>query len=141
MITLAQYAGKWLGSPDWTPEVEANAIELLDTVYRLQLRMIEDGFAFPTNPATNSNISGSQYGGFRPQACTIGAPKSNHKIGKAIDLFDPIRDIDTWCMAHLDVLEECGIWIEHPSKTDGWSHWQNVANRSWLPGKPPGFWP
>ena len=32
------------------------------------------------------NSSGRQYCGYRPADCPIGAPKSQHKLGKAIDL-------------------------------------------------------
>lgn len=130
MITLAQYAGPWIGSPDFTPERRANAEKLLLAASRLEMRMSAAGVVFPTNPATNCGVSGKLYGGFRPQACTIGARRSNHKEGLAVDLFDPNSKIDAWCMTHLDVLEECGIWIEHPEKTDGWSHWQCVPPKS-----------
>lgn len=32
------------------------------------------------------NASGRQYCGWRPQDCKIGAPKSMHKLGKAVDI-------------------------------------------------------
>lgn len=32
------------------------------------------------------NANGRQYCGYRPADCPIGAPKSQHKLGKAIDL-------------------------------------------------------
>lgn len=131
MITILDYAGKWLNTPDWTPEREANARErLLPAVQMLEDMMAADGIVFPVNPATGNGVSGKYYGGFRPQACTIGAPQSNHKQGLAVDRFDPANAIDNWCMAHLDALEQCGIWIEHPDKTDGWSHWQCVPPHS-----------
>lgn len=130
MITLAQYAGEWIAHPDFTPARRANAERLLAACSKLEARMVEDGMAFPTNPATNSGVSGKRYGGFRPHASPVGAKGSNHKEGLAVDRFDPGGKIDAWCMAHLDVLAECGIWIEHPEKTDGWSHWQCVPPKS-----------
>ena len=130
MITLDQYFGPWINHADATAERKINAARLLKACELLENRMLADGFAFPTNPATGSGVSGSKYGGFRPQATTIGASKSNHKIGLAVDRYDPLNKIDTWCMANLDVLEECGIWIEHPSATDTWSHWQCVSPKS-----------
>lgn len=130
MMTLVQYAGKWIGGADWTPERAANAQRLLLAVNDLASRMLANGVAFPVNPATGSVISGKHYGGFRPQLTAVGAKKSNHKEGRAVDLFDPLGHIDAWCMANLDVLAECGIWIEHPEKTDGWSHWQDLPPRS-----------
>ena len=130
MITITQYFGPWIDHSDATEERKANAMKLLSACDLLENRMISDGFAFPINPATHSGVSGSKYGGFRPQSCTIGAAKSNHKVGLAVDRFDPLNKIDDWCIAHLSVLEECGIWIEHPSKTYSWSHWQSVQPSS-----------
>ena len=137
MITLAEYFGRWVNHIDATEERKANARALLASCELLENRMLADGFAFPTNPATGSGVSGSKYGGFRPQDCPIGAPKSNHKIGLAVDRFDPLNQIDEWCMEHQDVMKECGIWLEHPSATDKWSHWQAVrpgsGNRVFYP--------
>ena len=130
MITLAQYAGKWLGCDDWTPERAANAGRLLAACALLEAKMLADGVAFPINPATSSGVSGKHYGGFRPQAATVGAKNSNHKEGLAVDRFDPVGKIDAWCMAHLDILDEYEIWIEHPEKTEGWSHWQGLPPKS-----------
>ena len=123
MITLEQYAGRHKDSSDWTAEVKGNAELLLLAVNALEEYMLEDGVVFPVNPKTKSQISGETMGGFRPQWCTQGAAKSNHKRGLAVDRYDPDEHIDEWLMAHQDVLERFGIYIEHPSKTIGWSHW------------------
>ena len=90
----------------------------------------ERGLQFHINPNTNSIISGQQYGGFRPQSCPIGAPRSNHKQGLAVDIYDPDNKIDEWCLANLSVLAEFGVWLEHPDATKGWCHLQVVPPRS-----------
>jgi hypothetical protein len=126
VITKEQYIGVWSGSPDWTPERQGNADVLLAAVAALEAEMVTDGVVFPDNPKTGSGVSGEVYGGFRPQSCPIGAPHSNHKEGRAVDRFDPGEHIDDWCMAHQDRLKFHGIYIEHPSATPGWSHWQSV---------------
>mgnify|MGYP000092967363 FL=1 len=130
MITLNQYAGIWRTSQDWTPEREQNATKLLAACCALEVEMANGGVRFPDNPTTHSGVSGQTYGGFRPQACPIGAEKSNHKQGLAVDRYDPGDLIDAWCMAHQDRLAFHGIWIEHPDATLGWSHWQSVSPRS-----------
>lgn len=130
MITLAQYAGKWISDVDWTYQRSANAQRLIICVNGLASRMLADGVVFPVNPTTSCVISGKHFGGFRPQDTTVGAKLSKHKEGLAVDLYDPYGSIDAWCMANLDVLAECGIWIEHPEKTTGWSHWQCVPPKS-----------
>ena len=129
-ITLAQYVGPWAKHPDLTPKRRDNAAHLLLAVARLEAHAVADGVTFRVNPKTGSGVSGSQYGGFRPQSCTQGSSKSAHKEGLAVDRFDPIGEIDAWCLQNLDVLERCGIYIEHPSETCGWSHWTIRAPRS-----------
>ena len=80
-------------------------------------------YTYKINPKTKSQISGETLGGFRPQSSKVGAPKSSHKEGLAVDLYDPDGAIDSWCMVNFEKMAECGIYIEHPSKTIGWSHW------------------
>jgi hypothetical protein len=137
MITIEDYVGVHKDSPDWTPERQANAKELLASVACILLVMQTDGVVPRVNPATGNNISGSTFGGFRPQDCSIGAPQSNHKQGKAVDLYDPDEMLDQWCLRHLQDLVKCGIWIESPGKTLHWCHMQNVppksGNRVFLP--------
>jgi len=123
MITLAQYVGPWAGSEDWTPEHQRNAVNLLKACDALETEMVSEGVEFPFNPATGSGISGQIYGGFRPQDCPQGAPHSSHKEGLAVDRYDPYGDIDVWCMANQDRLQQHGIYIEHPDSTPHWSHW------------------
>ena len=127
MITLNQYVGVHRESPDWTPSREQAATKLLAKCNSLQAEMEADGVVFPVNPKTKSQISGSTFGGFRPQNCPQGSPNSSHKEGRGVDNFDPNEDIDNWCIAHVDRLKFHGIHIEHPSKTIGWSHWTDRA--------------
>ena len=126
MITLAQYFGEFHDHPDATKEREGNAETLLMACDNLEEMAIADGVAFPDNHETSSGISGVRYGGFRPQDCNIGAKHSSHKEGLAVDRYDPYGTIDAWCMMNSGKggkLEQCGIYIEHPDYTKGWSHW------------------
>ena len=126
MITIAQYVGPHSASPDWTVARQTNAAVLLSACARLETIMLEDGIRFRDNPATGSGVSGETFGGFRPQDCPIGAPHSNHKEGRAVDRYDPDGAIDDWCLLHLADLVQCGIWLESPTATLHWSHWQCV---------------
>lgn len=123
MITIEQYVGVWANAPDWTPERQANAAKLLEACARLQATMEADGVIFPVNPVTRSEITGYQSGGFRPQHCPQGAPGSGHKDGQAVDRYDPKGEIDDWIMLHQDELKAEDLYLEHPIKTPGWSHW------------------
>lgn len=127
MITVKEYVGPHSGSPDWTIQRQTDAVMLLDACWALEQLAVADGVAFPDNPKTNSGVSGNTFGGFRPQDCPQGAPNSSHKEGKAVDRYDPTGAIDAWCMEHLEQLEDCGIYIEHPSTTVSWSHWTTRA--------------
>ena len=123
MITLEQYFGPWLRHADATPVKQKNAETMLVAVNGLMAEAEADGVVFFTNPSTDSQVSGTQQGGFRPRLSTQGAPNSSHKEGTGVDLFDPHNKIDEWCMKNLDKLEKYGIYIEHPSATHSWSHW------------------
>lgn len=137
MITIEQYVGPHADSPDWTKENQANAAKLLLACDALEAEMVADGINFPDNPATKSGVSGKTFGGFRPQDCPQGAANSSHKKALAVDRYDPKGEIDAWCMLHKDRLEAHGIYIEHPSATNGWSHWTIKApgsgNRVFMP--------
>lgn len=128
MITLQEYFGKWMKMS--LPEHQANAVELLKSVETLMNTLRALGLTFPYNPKTRSLISGETLGGYRPADCGIGAPQSAHKLGMAVDLYDPQNVIDDFLMGHQTLLIEPGLYIEHPSATRGWSHWSTKPPKS-----------
>lgn len=133
MITLDHYFGPWKDHKDATEERRQNAILLLHACAALQYFAERDGVEFLDNPHTGNNVSGKTYGGFRPQDCPQGAPASSHKQGQGVDRYDPEGLIDAWCMNNSEVgglLETCGIYIEAPGSTPGWSHWTTRRPRS-----------
>jgi hypothetical protein len=119
MISYEQYAGPWTIPSEYQP----NAVRLLYACEDLYNEMVTDGVVFRYNPKTKTQVSGEVYGGFRPQDCPIGAAHSSHKEGLAVDWYDPLEEIDNWCMAHQERLKAHGIYIEHPDATPRWSHW------------------
>ena len=137
MFNIQEYFGKFHDHPDATQDRKDNAACLIMACGNLMKLALADGVKFQTNPFTRTIISGQTLGGFRPKDCPQGAPGSSHKEGMGVDLFDPDEDIDDWCLANLDKLEACGIYIENPSATPSWSHWTTRApksgNRVFLP--------
>ena len=121
MLTLNDY---WMGRDrkypdDLTPEIEGNALELLDRVNILlgefgQERKINSGWR---PPAVNGKTPGA-------------APLSKHMLGLAVDLADPEGDLDEWCLENVDALERVGLWLEHPAATKSWCHLQSVPPKS-----------
>lgn len=130
MITLNQYVGPHREHAAWSPAYEQNATRLLARCCALEAEMSAGGVKFPDNPKTKSGVSGTTFGGWRPPECPQGAKDSSHKTGEGVDHYDPFNKIDEWCMAHQDRLAFHGIYIEHPSATNGWSHWTTRAPRS-----------
>ncbi len=53
-----------------------------------------------------------------------GAPNSSHLTCEACDFRDASRELSNWCLANLDVLEECGLYMENPAVTTTWVHLQ-----------------
>ena len=130
MITIDEYFGPFADHLDATSEVRRNAKNLIEACAKLEALAVKDGVEFPDNPATGSGVSGRTYGGFRPQSCPQGARRSAHKTGEAVDRYDPHARIGRWCLANSGkggALEQCGIYIEHPDKTNGWCHWSTRA--------------
>ena len=128
-ITLADY----LMGRDTVPltnEQYLTAVSTVEKVNHLLGLLAGDGVDLEINPRTGSLVSS----GYRPQninANTPGAaPKSRHITLQACDLYDPEGEIDNWCMENLSVLEQIGLWMEHPSATKGWCHIQTVPPRS-----------
>lgn len=127
-IDIDDYFGPWIDSQDVTEEVMANAIELLDKVNPLLSLAATVGVKIKTNPKTGTLVSGTKYGGFRPQSCKEGAKNSAHKTGEAIDVYDPSGMLDHWIDDHL--LETFGLYREHPDATNGWCHLSKRAPKS-----------
>ena len=128
MITLSDYFGLWLNHPDATDEVKHAAAVLLACVNPLLDEAFNSGVDLPINPTTKSHVSGKQYGGFRPQSCPEGAPKSSHKVGRGIDIYDPANELDNWITDK--VLEKHGLYRESPLHTKGWVHLTDRAPKS-----------
>lgn len=55
---------------------------------------------------------------------------SQHLKGAAIDISDPKKELQKWCLANEKVLEEVGLWMEDFSATPNWCHFQIVAPKS-----------
>ena len=107
-------------SSEWTVEIEANAQEMVRKANALLVAFDE--------PARGVNS------GWRPKAINAATPGSaqfsKHMTAQAVDIADPHGDLDEWCLAHLDILEALGLYLEHPASTKGWCHVQTVAPRS-----------
>lgn len=109
-------------------EETARAHDLLERVNALLDEAEMAGAYDPAkvNPHTGTQISGSKGGsgdgGFRLPNATTGAAKSSHKEARAVDVYDPGNTLDNWITGNEQVLEDYGLYREHPAKTETWCH-------------------
>jgi hypothetical protein len=120
MITIEQLYGPWLNHPDATDECKAASAALLAKVNALLDQATAAGVELEDNPITGNQVSGVEYGGFRPQSCTQGAPHSPHKEGRGVDVHDAGNKLDAWLTD--EILEAAGLYREAPHSTPGWCH-------------------
>lgn len=135
-ITLSQY---WFGRDkqfpaDFTPEIQANAAELLRRVNLLLAMAEREGVEPGADQVTKTAVAGP----WRPPAVnerTANAgKKSTHMTGEGVDLQDhQDRRLARWCLRNLVVLEALGLWMEDPrwtagkNRDDPWVHLQSRA--------------
>lgn len=129
-LTLTDYLNKRDSKYDLATDVRKNAEDTVEKANKLLEYLEKNGISLEVNPSTGTYISS----GWRPAQINAvvkgAAPKSKHISGQAIDIYDPDGDIDDFLMTHLEVLELFGFWLEHPSATKGWSHWQTIPPNS-----------
>jgi len=109
-----------------TDEICANA---RDTVAKANQLLERAGFAHIRS--VNSGWRPRKINNATPNA----VPGSHHLSGSAIDLPDPDRTLARWCVNHLEILAEIGLWMEDPRWTydasgDHWVHLQIVPPKS-----------
>jgi hypothetical protein len=129
-ITIDEYFGPYKGDPSITTAVLNNATILLDKVNDLYEVAHKDGCELLDNPKTKSGVSGSGNGGYRTPQCIVGAPNSTHKLGQAVDRYDPFRQFQSWCLAHESELQDRGLYMEDTRWTPTWVHLQCVPPHS-----------
>lgn len=142
MITNTQY----FGSKAHTPEQEVAFADLISRIENLIDDAVSAGrYVQQIDPDTGSEISGSRGGagdgGFRLPTSTTGRSLSSHKEAKAIDIYDPLEELDTWLNEFESgdggnsKLQAHGLYREAPHSTPGWCHLQSrpASRRTFTP--------
>jgi len=125
VITSADYFAGYPNHAEITDEIRENASELLILVNALLETAVACGVNLVINPVTKTYVGGTTNGGWRPSTCTVGAARSNHERGLAVDVYDEHNELDKWLTDKL--LEQFGLWREAPTATSGWwAHLQCV---------------
>lgn len=55
---------------------------------------------------------------------------SKHLTGAAVDIYDPDKKLQEWCLANIAELERIQLWCEHFSATPNWVHFQIFSPKS-----------
>lgn len=107
---------------DLDKEVQANLTILLERINKLRAAYgkplkVNSGFRNPADQPKNA------------------ATKSNHLVGKAIDLDDDnTAFLWKWVLANLQLMKDIGLWMEDPRWTHGsvgtWMHFQITPPKS-----------
>lgn len=136
MITVAEYFNN--KREQASPTHIANANELLHCVNGLLNEYQQTtGKVLRLSPATNSLVSGNHNGdgGFRLFNSATGSAKSSHKQAMAVDVYDPLGEIDAW--VNDSMLVKYSLYREHPSATIHWCHLTTrppgSGNRTFMP--------
>lgn len=101
-----------------TPEQEANLVTLLEALNKLRTT-----YGKPLYVTS----------GYRPASVNSavgGAKKSAHMSCEACDFRDSDGSFAEWCLKNLDVLADCGLYMESPAHTIGWVHLQTRKTKS-----------
>jgi len=93
----------------WSPEQERNATRIIKAVNLLIDKL-------PIGLQANIYITS----GYRPadiNARVGGAPNSAHVSCEAIDLANGGNALGTYLLGHQEILQACGLYMEHPDAT------------------------
>lgn len=121
----------WMGrdvthAAELTQEIRDNAAVTVQRINALLDKYAE---------ATTDQMERKWTSGWRPAAVNASTPgaakRSKHMTAQAGDVSDD-ESLDTWCMTNQGkaALMLCKLWMEHPSNTPGWTHFQTVPPKS-----------
>lgn len=130
-MTTLSLESYWMGrdvshAAELTQEIRANAVVTVGRINALLGHFVA---------ATNNQKPRKWNSGWRPAAINAATPnaakRSKHMTGQAGDVSDD-ESLDSWCMTNdgKAALILCKLWMEHPSNTPGWSHFQIVPPKS-----------
>lgn len=127
-LSILDLFGNFFDHEDATEERKENGQVLLDRVNGLLAEAEAHGVDLRINPRTKTYVSGETFGGFRPQDCPQGRPESAHKVGMAVDIYDPDNSLDAYVTEA--ILEAHDLYREAPMSTLRWCHLSTRAPRS-----------
>lgn len=113
---------------DYTQEISDNIDQLL-----IAINKIRSAYGKPMKVTSGWRSLTDHLRIYREKGITdmIKIPlKSKHLSGQAVDVSDPNKELQRWCKANEDILEDAGLWLEDFSATPNWVHFQCVPPKS-----------
>lgn len=109
----------------YTPQIEANALELLGRVNPFCAYVMEHHPEVDLHPSANSGWRPTPYNNL-----VRGKKGSRHITAEAIDLNDTDKKLAKCLLENDYLLEKFDLYMEHPLYTPGWVHVQTVKPAS-----------
>lgn len=132
MISMAELL-KGKNFEDQTPEVQENLNILLERVNK-----IRSSYGKPMSPTSGLRTMSDHLRIYQEKAAKAGVPfdeskvpmKSRHLYGEAVDISDPNKELQQWCIENEALLEEFELWCEDFAHTLNWVHFQTKPPKS-----------
>lgn len=124
MITLKELIGN-NDFDELPPSTQSNLYELLSRINKV--RVLWDKPMIVTSGLRSMEHHLEIY---RKKGVTHVPMQSNHLYGRAVDISDVKRELQSWCKENVHALESIGIWMEDFRYTPTWLHFQIVAPKS-----------
>lgn len=107
-----------------TPDIQQNAMELFRRVNALLKELGVE------RAVVSSGWRPRSYNEELRRRGIPAAKNSQHTTGQAVDLSDPKQTISQLVMRDPSILDKHGLWMEDPSRTRTWVHFDLGANRN-----------
>lgn len=127
MITMQELIGKYKWD-DIEDDIQTNLKVLLERINK-----IRDAYGKPMTVTSGLRLTIDQIRIYKEKGITdlkLIPMKSLHLSGLAVDISDPNKEMQTWCLANVPLLESIGLWCEDFSATKSWVHYQCKAPAS-----------
>lgn len=133
MVTMEELLNHKYKLEDQSEEIQANLAVLLDKVN--QVRSL---YGKPMTVSSGLRTIEDHLRIYAAKGITDQSKipmKSHHLYGEACDISDPKQELQKWCLANIDKLEEIGLWMEDFHATENWVHFQIIPYGSFIKGK------
>lgn len=118
-----------------SPDIQSNLMVLLERINR-----IRDAYGKSMTVTSGLRTKEDQIRIYKAKGITDPAKipmKSLHLSGGAVDISDPNKELQAWCLKNEFVLANVALWCEHFSATPNWVHFQiqppKSQNRFFMP--------